>query len=338
MYKTFLSVLKYLLLLGVGVLFLYLAFRGQDTGKLVSDLLKADYRWVLLSGVTCLLSHFFRALRWNMLISPLGHHPKILHTFAAVMVGYLANQALPRLGEVSKCATLSKADDIPVEQLIGTVVTERICDTIMLLIVTVLCLVLEYNHIAYLVFGLFRNGVENPGKILFYGLIFGVSIIVLMLVWLLLRKELVKFSSKISNFIKGIKNGLMSISKIDKRNMFVFYSVMIWVMYYLSTYLCFFALEPTSHLGLGAALAALFFGSIGMTIPVQGGIGTYHYMVALGLTAYSISKSDGLAYATIIHSSQALIILVVGAISLIFLMLVSSKKQLTKKNAELRSS
>lgn len=336
MYNTLLSVLKYLVLLGVGIGFLYLAFSGQDADKLISDLLQANYEWVAASVIACLISHFFRALRWNMLITPLDHQPKIQNTFAAVMVGYLANQALPRLGEVSKCASLSKAENIPVNHLIGTVVIERICDTIMLLIVTLLCLVFQYNHIADFIFSLMSQLMGTPNK-LFYILIFTVSTILLLLVWLLIKKEFVKLPQKVYHFTIGVKNGLMSVRNIDKKNVFIFYSVMIWVMYYLSTYLCFFALEATAGLGFGAALATLFFGSIGMTIPVQGGIGTYHYMVVQGLTAYSISKSDGLAYATIIHSSQVLIILSVGAVSLIFLMLVSSK-QFKKKNAEIRPS
>lgn len=337
MYNTLLSVLKYLLLLGIGILFLYLAFREQDTEKLITDLLSADYGWVAVSGVAGLLSHFFRALRWNMLITPLDHQPRIQNTFAAVMVGYLANQALPRLGEVSKCASLSKAEKIPADQLIGTVVIERICDTIMLILVTLLCLALQYDHIAGFIIGLGKQMLSHPNKVL-YILLFISAIAALVVAWLLLKEELVKFPVKIHNFLRGIKNGLVSIRKIDHRGLFLFYSAMIWVMYYVSTWLCFFALDATSHLGAGAALAALFFGSIGMTIPVQGGIGTYHYMVAQGLTAYSISKTDGLAFATIIHSSQVLIILVTGGISLIFLMLVSSKKRVKEKNAEFGAS
>lgn len=337
MYNTLLSVLKYLLLLGLGIVFLYLAFRGQDTEKLLTDLLSADYRWVVVSGIACLASHFFRALRWNMLITPLDHRPAIQNTFAAVMVGYLANQALPRLGEVSKCASLSKAERIPADQLIGTVVIERICDTFMLLLVTLFSLFLQYDHIAGFTTGLVKQMVSNPNKLL-YLFIFIAAIAVLLVVWLLLKEELVRFPLTVRNFIKGVRNGLLSIKKIDHKGLFVFYSVMIWVMYYTSTWLCFFALDATSELGAGAALAALFFGSIGMTIPVQGGIGTYHYMVAQGLTAYSISKTDGLAFATIIHSSQVLIILVAGGLSLIFLMLVSSKKTVREKNAKLGAS
>ena len=333
MHNTLLSVLKYLLLLGVGIGFLYLAFREQDTEKLISDLLRADYGWVTASAAACLLSHFFRALRWNMLITPLDHRPKIQNTFAAVMVGYLANQALPRLGEVSKCASLSRAEKIPADQLIGTVVTERICDTITLIFVTLLCLIFQYDHIADFIFSIAGQMAGNPNKLL-YLLFAGVIVIALISAWMLLKREIVKLPTRIYKFISGVKNGLMSITRIKKRMLFLFYSIMIWSMYYISTYVCFFALESTSELGLGAALATLLFGSIGMTIPVQGGIGTYHFMVAQGLTAYSISKSNGLAYATIIHSSQVLIILVFGALSLIFLMLVSPKKQLKRENAE----
>lgn len=326
MYQTLSSVLKYLLLLGIGALFLYLAFKGQDTNKLISDLVTADYRWVLASTLACLSSHVFRALRWNMLIRPLGHQPRLRNTFAAVMIGYLANLALPRLGEVSKCAALSKAEKIPANQLIGTMLVERVFDFLMLLLVTALTLVVEFDRIAdftYRIASQQFNG--GAAKLPFYALSFILMLFALFGIGFLIRKGKAAIPQRIVNFWNGVKNGLLSVRNIRSKKTFLVYSAMIWVLYLLSTYLCFFGLSATSHLGIGAALSTLFFGSIGMTLPVQGGIGTYHYMVAQGLTAYFIDKTDGLAYATIIHSSQTLVILIIGSISLVSLMIFSKK-------------
>jgi glycosyltransferase 2 family protein len=330
--KSLSSVFKYLFLLGIGGLFLYLAFRGQDTDKLVADLVTADYKWVVLSSMACLLSHVFRALRWGMLIRPLGHQPRFTNTFSAVMLGYLANLALPRLGEVSKCAALSKAEKIPANQLIGTMLVERIFDFLMLMVVTALTLLIEFNQIAGFAYRIASQQYHNTARSLP-----AVAVAVLLLVlaaggvWYLLKNGKVAMPPRLVVFWLGVRNGLLSVKTIQSKGSFLFYTLMIWGMYLLSTYLCFFGLDATSGLGGGAALATLFFGSIGMTIPVQGGIGTYHFMVAQGLTAYAINRTDGLAYATIIHSSQTLVILIIGSISMFLLMLPSLKKGKNEK-------
>lgn len=318
--------------MGIGGLFLYLAFRGQDTEKLVTDLVTADYKWVILSALACLCSHVFRALRWGMLIKPLGHQPQLKNTFAAVMLGYLANLALPRLGEVSKCAALSKAEKIPANQLIGTMLVERIFDFLMLILVTALTLLVEFDQIAAFAYRIASEHYSNTSRNLpVLGLSLLLIFLVITAVWYLLRSGKVTMPAKFVVFWYGIRNGLFSVKTIESKSTFLFYTIMIWGMYLLSTYLCFYGLEATSTLGMGAALATLFFGSIGMTIPVQGGIGTYHFMVAQGLTAYAIDRADGLAYATIIHSSQTLVILVIGSISLFLLMLPSLQKRTNEK-------
>jgi uncharacterized membrane protein YbhN (UPF0104 family) len=248
------------------------------------------------------------------------------------MLGYLANLALPRLGEVSKCAALSKAEKIPANQLIGTMLVERIFDFLMLIAVTGLTLLLEFDQIAAFAYRIaseqYNNGTRNlPAA--------GVAVLLLFLaataVWYLLRNGKITMPGRFVVFWFGVRNGLLSIKTIQSKGRFLIYTLMIWGMYFLSTYICFFGLESTSDLGFGAALATLFFGSIGMTIPVQGGIGTYHFMVAQGLTAYAIDRADGLAYATIIHSSQTLVILVIGSISMFLLMLPSLKKGSNEK-------
>lgn len=326
MFNTLSSVLKYVFLLGIGGLFLYLAFRGQDTGKLVSDLVNADYKWVALSALACLLSHVFRAIRWGMLIKPLGHQPQFRNTFSAVMLGYLANLALPRLGEVSKCAALSKAEKIPADQLIGTMLVERIFDFLMLLLVTALTLFVEFDQIAAFTYRIASEQYSTTSRNLpAVGIALLLAFVVVTSAWYLLKNGKVSMPEKFVVFWYGVRNGLLSVKTIESKSTFLFHTLMIWGMYLLSTYLCFYGLDATSDLGFGAALATLFFGSIGMTIPVQGGIGTYHFMVAQGLTAYAINRTDGLAYATIIHSSQTLVILIIGSICLFLLMLPSKK-------------
>ena len=136
-------------MLGIGLLLLVVAFHGQDFDRLVSDLKSANYWWVLASAFACLIAHVLRAMRWNMLIEPLGRGtPTFKNTFSAVMIGYLANLAFPRMGEVSRCGVIHKTDRIPLNQLIGTVITERLIDLLMLIVIVGLSILLQYKLIS----------------------------------------------------------------------------------------------------------------------------------------------------------------------------------------------
>ncbi len=328
MKTSYFNLFKYLLLLSLGIFLLFLAFRGQNSDKLLHDLRKADYLVVTASALVCFIAHIFRALRWNMLIEPLGYgKPKATHTFYAVMIGYLANLAFPRMGEISRCGVLNKTDKIPVNQLLGTVITERIIDLFMLMLTILMAIALQFKFISNFLYThilLKFSGKINTANSVFYILIictagFG-------LYYLIIKKDIFGMADKIKILWQGLKSGLISIRSLEHKNGFIIYSILIWAFYYLATYLCFFAINATSGLGLTVALSALVFGSFGMIAPVQGGIGAYHWMVSEGLTMYNIERTNGLAYATIIHSSQTILILLAGSASLFFVMVNSSKR------------
>ena len=138
--------IRYLVFLIIGVLLLYLAFKGQDLNKMLSDLKRADFTWVFLSIIASLLAHVMRAYRWNLMIGSLGHGtPSMLNTFHAVIMGYLANLAFPRMGELARCSVISKSDNIPVIKLLGTVIAERMVDLLMLGIVFAMAIMLEFK-------------------------------------------------------------------------------------------------------------------------------------------------------------------------------------------------
>lgn len=314
-----------MLFLSLGGFLLYLAFRGQDLNQLYRELKNAHLGWIAASVLTCLVAHLLRAIRWTMLIEPLGHRPGIKNTFYAVMVGYLANMALPRMGEVSRCGVLAKTNKIPMNELLGTVLTERLSDLLMLMSITFLALVLEFERLAEFIY----QNVWLKFKGAYADVAFLQTLAALTLVFLLsylLRTQISKLFNPFSAFLKGIKNGILSFKKMPNKILFLFLSVLIWLFYFLSTYYCFAALSGTSHLGTLAALAALVFGSLGMIVPVQGGLGAFHWMVAEGLSLYAIPRTDGLAFATLIHSSQILVILLIGGASLLIVMLSKTKK------------
>ena len=273
-----------------------------------------------------LIAHYVRALRWQMLINALGKPVKLNNTFYALMVGYLANLAFPRLGEVSRCGVLSKKINLSFTQLFGTVITERLVDLLSLLLVTLLTIALQYQ----LIFAFLRQ-LLNASKLNYVVVLMVLAsffIVIILVYWLIKNNTTHKWVIKGLSFIYDLKKGLSSILKLEKPWLFVFYTILIWALYILSVYTAFFALQATYHLGMAAAFCVIVFGSLGMIAPVQGGIGAFHFMVTKALQFYSIDAASGLTLATLMHSSQTIIIIGFGFLSL-FLIL---RKPRTKGN------
>ncbi len=304
-----------------------LAFQGQDVKKLLADLEKAEYRWVFASLAACFLAHIIRAFRWKMMISSLGHGtPSLLNTCYAVLIGYMANVAVPRMGEVSRCGVINKTDNIPVVKLIGTVIVERIVDLLMLAIVLALGIILQFDLLSDFLYNnvlIKLNGSAGNLTILVFAAL--ILCLAIGLFYWLMKKKKWGIRNRIYNLFMDMKSGILAVKDMPNKAGFIVSSVLIWVLYGLSTYLCFFALDATSSLGMLAALSVLVFSSLGMIVPVQGGIGAFHYMVSEGLLVYDIPKSEGLVYALLIHSSQTLLVLFTGAISLVLVMLKQSE-------------
>ncbi|MEY3679042.1 MAG: hypothetical protein RI924_1183 [Bacteroidota bacterium] len=324
------SLIKFLVLLSLSAGMLYWAFKGQDLSFIIHQLKNTRYQWLAASVFTCLLAHVVRALRWGLLIQPLGFTVSLKNSFSAVMIAYLANLAIPRMGEVSRCAVLNRTDKVPVNQLLGTVLTERFFDLLFLLAITGLSLILSFSRIAEFIYQ--NIWLKTKSTLLEVDLL-GWPLVLLFSLFLLmyaLKKTMQKWMKPVLNAWNGFKNGLLSFRKMPSKATFLILSALMWFLYFLSTYLCFFALAATSNLGLLAALAALVFGSLGMIVPVQGGIGAFHWMVAEGLTLYALPKADGLAFATLIHSSQILVILVIGSVCLLPVLLTKHPNEQSK--------
>jgi glycosyltransferase 2 family protein len=312
---------------------LWFAFRGQDLNKLIKDLSHANYWWVLLSILISILAHYIRAVRWNMLIKPLGYEPKNSTTFYAVMVGYIANLAFPRMGEVSRCGVLTKTDKIPLNSLLGTVIIERVIDLVFLFIVIALSVIFQFEIISGFLYknlleGMINKITNNTLTLITIILIAIAFVIVAVTIYRRFKVQIMKSSlaQKGINLVKGIREGITSVRKMENNGLFALYSVAIWVCYYLSSYFCFFAIDATSTMSPLIALFILAVGGLGMSAPVQGGIGAYHWIVSQALILFGVSQTDGLAYATINHSGQTLSVLIVGGISLILVFAVNNKK------------
>lgn len=332
-----LSVLKYLLLLALGFGLLYFAFKDIDFSQMLAELAKANYLWVLLSMLCSIVACYSRAVRWNMLIHPLGYQPKVRNTYAAVMAGYLANLAFPRMGEITRCGALNQSERVPFDELIGTVVVERTLDLIMLLLVILTAIVVEYDLIWGFLYKQFFKGLidktytlaHSPIAITVIILILGGFILIIL--WLYrIRKQFAWFDKALKLFA-GIVVGIKSVLKMKRIGVFLFHTFFIWIMYFFMSYTCFFALGATSELGFKAGLLTLVTGGLGMTAPVQGGIGVYHLIVSQGLLLFNIPVTEGLVYATIVHTSQTLLVLLIGGLSVIYLFF--AKKQVNYEQA-----
>jgi uncharacterized protein (TIRG00374 family) len=336
MKKTLLSILKYLLILAIGITLLWLAFRGVSLKETVDHMLQANFFWLFVSIAASLVAFVSRALRWNMLIEPLGYKPSISNTTAALMIGYLANLAVPRLGEVTRCGTLSRTEKVPFDSLLGTVIIERIVDVLSLLVLILLVAVVEFNRLGNLLMVNVYNPITNKlsGAIhspLFIGIF--MSMVALIVLYFILKKKKNSgtLSQKFLGILKSVFGGIDTIRKLKSPLGFLFHTVLIWSMYFLMSYTCFFALQETSVLDWRAGLFVLVAGGMGMSAPVQGGLGTYHMLVSEGLMLYGIEKIPSLTFATLMHTSQTLVVIILGAFAFLYLFL-------KRRNAQIQQS
>lgn len=334
------SSIKFIIFLGVGVLLMYFAFRNVDLSQMLRDMKEAHYGWVLFSLLFSLVAHMSRAYRWGMLIEPLHVRPKFSNLFYSLCLGYFANMAFPRLGEVTRCTALYEVEETSIDSLFGTVIAERVIDLISLIFLIFLTLAINFNLFGNFFMTLLRDKLSFVSHIsstfIFILAIAAISLIVAVYT---MRKRIAKIPaiSKVISFLKGIVDGLQTVLKLKKWKAFLFHSVLIWFLYFVAGYFSFFAIPETTELGFSAALFILVLGGIGMSAPVQGGIGAYHFLVAGGLALYGIIPhpdpitgkeiSKGLMYATIVHSSQMLLILVLGSVSILMLN-IEKRKQL----------
>ena len=332
MKQNTLKTLKFLSFFLLGIFLFWLVYKDQDINRIKSILSnEVNYFWIVVSIFLGLLSHISRTLRWNLIIEPLGHKPRTLNTFLAVMIGYLMNLALPRMGEISRCGVLSRYEKIPFTKLIGTVVLERLIDVLVLLLLLVLVIITQFGKVVE-----FLNNnpeVQNKlGKILHSPILPILLVFIFLITWLTRHK--IKSSGAVKKLI-GILNqfaeGFKSIRNIQNKGAFIFHSFFIWFLYYLMFYCVFFSFEFTSHLTPLAGLTAFVFGSFGMIAPVQGGMGAWHFMVIEGLSLYGIDKTDGKVFALVAHGTTTIMLIIFGLISLLVLPFVNEKIERKEK-------
>lgn len=339
------SISRVFIFLCLSGILLFLAFRKVEFDKIAAALVSAKYGWLILSFTFSMFAFFSRARRWILMIRPLGHNPSFRNTYHAMMTGYLVNFGLPRMGEVSKCVALGKKEKIPVDSLIGTVIVERTFDVISMLAIMFLMFILRGDLMGTFIGDnvidpLYNKLVSPFGSSLVLVIVTVAVIIILALSLYLARKSLMKnpLFARIAKFFKGIGEGLRSFYRMDNRPEFIFHTIFIWVNYIMMSWVIVFMIPATSHLTFADATFILVIGSLGMSAPVQGGIGAFHWIVSRGLhLVYGISLEDGLAYATLAHESQFILIALLGAYSFYRLLGKRSPHPVTGVNVDINT-
>ena len=325
MKKTF----QYLLFLGIGggLIWYSIASGIINPTKLWEDVSSANLWWVGLMIILMFIAHGSRAARWQMLLEPLGYKPSFMNVNNAVWLGYFANNLVPRLGEVTRCSQLYKSDDIPVDKSLGTVVTDRIFDVVTLFILLIVHFIIDFDKLwAFVNQQLSQNqGSSSRSSNLIY-ILLGIVILV-GIISFIFRKSILEVTliQTIIEKLKGLLDGLLSIRHLKNPKLFLFYSVLIWLMYWAMGYVLFFAIPKFADLPPIAGLTFLVSGALAMILPSPGGAGTVTAIVSPVLvTMYGLSKDDAGTLATFVQSSQMLVTLVVGAV--IFLISIFVKK------------
>jgi uncharacterized protein (TIRG00374 family) len=321
--KGILQASKFIAFLIVGVALLLLAFSNVNFNRLAADLKEADYSWLLLSVLFGFIAFVSRARRWVLLVNPLGYNPSLRNAFYSLMTGYLANLALPRIGEITRCVALGKREKIPVDQLIGTVVIERTIDFLSLLTIMIFLIVTSGEQITIFL----RESILVPIQQKIFS-IFGATWVVWVVIIMLLagalfltvkyKKKLrkIRFFSKLFALARGIINGLKTITNLKRKWEFILLTIFIWINYALMTWVVVFSVESTSHLTFTDSIFLLVIGGLAMSAPVQSGLGAFHYIVSRGLLfVKGIPLEDGLVYALLTHESQLIFVAIVGTIS-----------------------
>lgn len=325
MKKSLVTILKYLFFLGGGIFLVWWSIEkmGQKNWEECKTALKSA-KYILFVPVFFLLvaSHMSRALRWRILMKPLGYKPSLANTFFAVMVGYLANLAVPRLGEILKCTILGRYEKVPADKLVGTILVERAVDIVSLLLIFVIAILTQASVIGeYAKTTLranFLSGTRESIIIKTVVVLAGLALLYFFSRFIFKKYRHVLFIKRINMIFRGVGAGLASVRNLQNKTVFILHSIFIWACYLVGTYVGFFVISETSGLPVAAAFPVLAFASIGMII-TPGGIGTYQWFIMEVMVLYGIDNGHGYANGLLQWLAQFSIILIVGFISLVAL-------------------
>lgn len=306
-------ILKILMPLVLGGAILYWMYRDEDWQQIrhvMTD--EMDWTWMLLSFPFGILAQMFRGWRWKQSLEPIGEHPRTSVSIHSIFLSYAASLLIPRVGEFTRCGVLKRYDNISFPKALGTVVTERAIDSLLVMGITAIVLLLEMST-----FGMFfRKTGTNLHTILHsfswagYLVVAICVVAILILLHFLLRK--LSIYNKVKATFSNIWQGVMSLRNVRNIPLFVFFTLGIWVSYFLHYYLTFFCFDFTSHLGIGCALVTFIVGSIAVIVPTPNGAGPWHFAVKTMLILYGVVDEHALYFVLIVHTVQTMLVIALG--------------------------
>lgn len=335
MNKKIKNSITYIAFLGIGVLLLVLAFRGVDMEEMWTEVQKVNMPLIALSFVMGYLAIVSRGVRWLILIETLGYKAKVFNSINSVAFGYFANTFVPRSGELARCGVLNQTDDIPVDRLFGTVLSERVVDFIMLFTFMAVAFFTNADAFANLLSNASSESSGGSGGMMLL-LYCGLAFLIVIVLFFVFRNVIItsRIYKKIIHFLLGVKDGLKSVLRMKRKWEFIFHTLFIWAMYFFMAYVVFLSMPSIETIELNKALFIVVAGGLGMVFPAPGGTGSYHYAVKLGFLALGMSGGLGLQFATIVWFTQTLMIILTGGVGLGFLTAFRIRKDKKKRKAE----
>lgn len=313
MKKVIYSIIKVFFSLLLGDAILYWTYRDFDWAKVEQVLLhEMDYGWMAVSLAFGVMSHVLRGWRWKLALEPIGEHPRSVNCVNAIFVSYAANLVIPRIGELSRCAVISRYDGVSFSKSVGTVVTERLIDMACALLITGVVLISQMN-----VFGSFFQetgtdfhsiGDKFASANLYILLLCLLAIC--LLVYLLLKR--LAILGRVKGTMKNIWEGIMSLRKVKNPPLYLFYTIAIWVCYILHFYLTFYCFDFTVNLGFVAGMVMFVVGSIAVVVPTPNGAGPWHFAVISMMVLYGVGREEAGIFALLVHGIQTLLIILLG--------------------------
>ena len=297
----------------LGGAILYWMYRGEDFGHIrhvLSD--EMDWTWMLLSFPFGILAQMFRGWRWRQTLEPLGEQPRTATCINAVFLSYAASLVIPRIGEFTRCAALKRYEGISFSKALGTVVTERAVDTLIVMLYSGLILLLAMST-----FGTFfqKTGTSLDHILSGFSLTgWLVTAVCAIAVLILLHLLLKNFSiyNKVKMTLSGIWEGVLSLKDVSNQPLYLFFSVGIWVMYFLHYYLTFFCFDFTANLGIGCALVSFVVANFAVIVPTPNGAGPWHFAIKTMLILYGVADEQALWFVLIVHTVQTMLVIVLG--------------------------
>lgn len=322
--KSFLQVAFSLTLGFFLIWYFYQKLTEDDKANVIQSFEEANYVWIGLSIIVAILSHVFRAYRWKYPLEALDLKIDMPNRFAGVMIGYLANLAFPRLGEVTRCGVLARYKRMPFEKLFGTVVAERVVDFFILIFLVALSVLLQADILLDFLVEKLSPLLEETTNIIALGAVGVLGLIGAFVGWKFLQKSENRIAVKFRGFVVGLLEGVKSLKTMEGKIPYYIYTVLIWASYFFMYQLTFQAFPETQDVPLGGILASFVLGGLSI-VAVQGGLGAYPLAIMWILTLYGIDETRGYAFGWIVWTAQTAMIIVLGFLSMIALPFINSK-------------